>query len=331
MARRLESGRAWRSARRRVAAVLIGVIAPAALSAQRPLVPPSPRDGRGTTATLRITADGRVRHVLLHLPPGPRGAPLPTLLVLHGDGASGAVVRRMSQMDAEADRLGFVVAYPDGTPEWGGLRHSWNAATCCGRAREERVDDVRFLDSLVARLVADGVTDPTRVGVSGFSAGGMLALRAACRAAGRYVLAADVAGVMPDTTCRPGAPMSVLLFQGRDDEELRYDLQVLRRPKGSHRFAHSLEEALRFWARHDGCDAGIARDSVASRLRLTARGCPSGVTVALFDIADHPHAWPGGRRSWWLGPAPSPRLSASEAIAEALMSAPACLTAAPPR
>jgi polyhydroxybutyrate depolymerase len=44
----------------------------------------------------------------------PRTTPAPLVVVLHGGFGNGAQAERAYGWDAEADRFGFVVAYPDG-------------------------------------------------------------------------------------------------------------------------------------------------------------------------------------------------------------------------
>ena len=269
------------------------------------------RAGATTFHTLDVA--GRRRSFLLHVPPSYRpGHPLPLVLVLHGHLGNANVAMEASGMNEEADRRGFVVAYPNGT---GPLRYaflSWNAATCCGSSRSSRVDDVAFADSLAAALARAGLADPRRVYAAGFSVGGMLALRLACERAGTFAAVADVAGAMPDTACAPRRAVSVLFFQGEEDDELRFDLRTLRRVDG-HRFAHSLENALRFWARRDDCAPAIERDSTAGYTRESAR-CPGARSVELYTVRGHPHAWPGGVRTWVLGPRPAPAVRASAII-----------------
>ena len=291
-------------------AVALGGCAPLlgvrALSTARP----------GTTTFHEVQVDGRARHFLLHLPPGAAQRRVPLVLAFHGHGGNGAVLRASSRLDEAADALGFAVAYPDGTGPLGWIGLSWNAGTCCGRAHARAVDDLAFVDTLVATLRRSPAVDTTRTFAVGFSAGGMLALRLACERAATFTAVADVAGAMPDLPCTPARPVSVLLVQGADDDELRFDLRTLRRPHG-HAYAQSLEQALQFWAQLAGCATGVtARDSTTTRVHERAVGCPDGRAVELVTIARHPHAWPGGVATWWFAPRPAPHVDASHAVLE---------------
>ena len=75
----------------------------------------------------------------------------------------------MSLYEAAADKLGFAVVAPRG------IQHSWNAPHCCGAAKENGVDDVGFIDSLVAHLLQSSRFDATALFATGFSNGGFLA------------------------------------------------------------------------------------------------------------------------------------------------------------
>ena len=270
----------------------------------------------GATTYHEVQVDGRGRRFLLHLPPDAARRRVPLVLAFHGYGGNGATLRAASRLDAAADALGFAVVYPDGTGPLGWIGLSWNAGTCCGQAHARGVDDLAFVDTLVATLVRSAAVDTARVFAVGFSAGGMLALRLACARAATFTAVADVAGAMPDVPCMPSHPVSVLLVQGDDDEELRLDLRTLPRPHG-HPFAHSLEQAQRFWAGVGGCTAGvIAGDSTASRVSVRAVGCQAGVAVELISIARHPHAWPGGLATWPFAPQPASEVDASRLVLE---------------
>lgn len=267
----------------------------------------------GETSFHTLEFEGRERSFLLHLPPAAAAQRVPLMLVFHGDNGNANSMMDASRMNTYADARGFAVVYPNGT----GLLHflglHWNVGTCCGYALSHGVNDIAFVDTLVSLLGQQLRVDTSRVYAAGFSAGGMLALRLACERSARFSAVADVAGAMADTTCTPAHPVSVLFFQGDKDEELRFDFHdLLRRGR---RFATSLENAMRFWSRHDGCATDVARDS--STVYSVARAsCPRDRSVQLYTVADHPHAWPGGARVWPLSPDPAHGLSASEVIVQ---------------
>jgi len=270
------------------------------------------RAGETTFHTLRV--DGRMRSYLLHLPPTARaGVPLPLVLAFHGYTGNANIQMETTGLNDAADRAGFAVAYPNGT---GRLRYAgltWNAATCCGSAERLRVDDVAFARALVDTLVHRVGIDSTRVFATGFSAGGMMALLLACQSRPFIAGAADVAGAMPDTTCATSRRLPVMLVRGDADDELRKD-HLVHRHRNNHRYAVSFVGARQFWALHDGCGAGVARDSEPAFVRIEARDCPPGLDVREVVVRGQAHAWPGGSRPWPFSPAPARGVDASDMI-----------------
>ncbi len=149
---------------------------------------------------------GRQRGFLLHVPTGLL-APAPLVLVLHGLRQDPTRIRAFSEADRIADRNGFVVAYP------GGVGGSWNAGTCCGDAADHQVDDVAFLDHVVAIARRNALIDPARIYLEGYSNGGMMALRFACERPG-LVAAVAVVAASVTSPCAPDAPVAALDLHG---------------------------------------------------------------------------------------------------------------------
>src|SRR5690348_6350105 len=143
-------------------------------------------DARAADVEYKLIFGGRERSYSLHVPPEAVGKrDLPLVVVLHGGGGSGAAAAKQSGFDAEADRQGFVVAYPDGTRRIAAGRpgfYTWNAGDCCGPAMEQHVDDVGFIRAMVAAIAAVQPIDKKRVYATGISNGGMMAYRLACDA-----------------------------------------------------------------------------------------------------------------------------------------------------
>jgi poly(3-hydroxybutyrate) depolymerase len=58
------------------------------------------------------------------------------------------------------------VVYPNGPNQRGPLR-TWNAGHCCACARDQQIDDVGFMATLLDPLAAQHPVDPARVYVNG--------------------------------------------------------------------------------------------------------------------------------------------------------------------
>jgi polyhydroxybutyrate depolymerase len=172
--------------------------------------------------------DGRdeIVHVPARLPPAGRRA---LVIVLHGGFGSAETLegRRAEQalnLDAAADRLGFVVAYLNGTPVARLLpatMRGWNAGECCGLPVTSGVDDVGYLRAAVGDLVGRYGIDPRRVFGMGHSNGAMMVQRLLCQT---DLLAAGVAISGPldmnVSRCPDARGRRVLAIHGADDQNV---------------------------------------------------------------------------------------------------------------
>lgn len=184
--------------------LVVGDLAPST-AADRPFVAPPP-----STSTLTAARSyGGTRQLVLHVPAGLTSRP-PLIIALHARAQGPAAIREYTRLEQLADREGFVVAFP------GGAGGSWNAGTCCRPGSDIGTDDVAFLDELI-ELVRDEVDiDMDRIGLTGTSNGGMMALRYACERADVVASVAVVSSVLV-APCAPREPVSVLQVHGELD------------------------------------------------------------------------------------------------------------------
>jgi polyhydroxybutyrate depolymerase len=275
-----------------------------------------PLTGAAAARTTRheLVVGGRTRSFYLRLPPHFSATHrYPLLILLHGHNNNGANILRQSKMEAVADQHDVILVSPNGTGRFGRFGLTWNVGTCCGSAQEKHIDDVGFLAALVDTLAAVLPIDRGRVAIAGFSAGGMLAFRVACDRSSLAFAYVNVQGTMPDTTCAPTRPVSMLLFAGEDDDDMREEHAENKRHNGNS-FATSALATLHFWARHNECEPAFVRLETHELTELSAVRCSAGTATELVTVHDHPHAWPGGHRSWWFAPTPSQDVDASELI-----------------
>ncbi|MFA1550430.1 PHB depolymerase family esterase [Actinomadura chokoriensis] len=199
----------------KIAARAAAIVAVLAALVAHPLPAGASEDAPGTTRHT-IAMGGWNRPYLLHLPPGTEtGKPLPLIVTLHGGLNDPEYVRNQSGLDQVADQQGYAVAYPEG------FLGTWNAGACCSFARWAGIDDMAFLDKLIGTLVEQGVADPRRVFMTGFSNGGGMAYRYACERADRLAGIAVVSGALA-IGCLPSRPVSVLAFHGTLDPSVPY-------------------------------------------------------------------------------------------------------------
>jgi len=296
------------------ALLLVACSACATFQSNHPLGSAAPSET--TRHTIRV---GNLnRSFYLHLPPHFSAQGIyPLVILLHGHSNNGTNVIGQTKMDAVADKYGFILAAPNGTGRFGRFGLTWNAGTCCGSAQEKHIDDVGFLATLIDTLRRVFPIDSTRIAITGFSAGGMLALRVACDRPEIATVYVNVQGTMPDTTCVAHRPVSMLLFAGDEDEDMRTEHEE-NKHRNNHRYATSAMGTFRFWSARDGCDRHFVIEATTVIVDHIAVDCADGTVTRLVTVHDHPHAWPGGHKTWLFSPTPNPNIDASLAIAEFL-------------
>jgi poly(3-hydroxybutyrate) depolymerase len=178
--------------------------APVLLAAAQPVPPPRP--GVARTVETTHSYGGQARSFLLHVPDRLLD-PAPLLVALHAHSQHPGSIRAYSRLEQLADEQGFVVAFPEGV---GG---SWNAGRCCAPGTREAVDDVAFLDEVIALSRTAAPIDPRRIALTGSSNGAMMALRYACERPQLVASVAAVAGPLV-APCTPERPVAVLALHG---------------------------------------------------------------------------------------------------------------------
>lgn len=255
---------------------------------------------------------GLQRRFFVHVPPGYDPArPVPLVLALHGGMGSGRDAARLSGLSAQADRGGFLVAYPDG------VDGHWNDGRDVDRYRAQRegVDDVGFLAALIDHLAGCYAVDGTRVYVTGASNGALMANRLACEHAERFAAIAPVIGSMATGVagrCAPARAMPVLLINGTEDRLVPWNGETVRFAGRDLGRILPLPELVRFWVQHNGCAPAPEITPLpdvdpndGTRVVLHHySGCRDGASVLLYEVQGGGHTWPRGRPylpQWLIG------------------------------
>ena len=163
-----------------------------------------------------------------------------------------------------------------------GYKQSWNAGGCCGYAAAAGIDDVAFLQALVAR-VDPGHAHP--VYMVGYSNGGRLAYRMACDYPGLFDGTAIVKA-MPMPDCVVSQPLTILQIDSLDDTAVPYQPG----DPGKEKPAATVEVARLRAA--DGC-SGSSVVALHSAMTLTTWAkCASGERVGFAVWATGGHNFP---------------------------------------
>ena len=161
---------------------------------------------------------------------------------------------------------------------------SWNADGCCGLAAADNVNDVAFLQALVAR-VDPGHRRP--VYLVGYSNGGRLAYRMACTDPALFDALA-VVKAMPEAGCVVSGPVTILQVDSTNDYAVPYQPGEV----GEEQPAATVEVARLRAA--DRCTSA-ATDVTHGSLKLqTWSHCSDGSMVAFATYQGGAHQWPEG-------------------------------------
>src|SRR5690606_16542897 len=237
------------------------------------------------------------------------------VMALHG-GGGGALYQADDDnygLITKSEQAGFIAVFPNGiSSARSGLLATWNAGHCCGRARDENVDDVGFLKAVIADLGGRLRIDATRVHAAGMSNGGMMAYRLACEAADVFRGIAAVAGTDNTRNCQPGERTPVLHIHARNDDRVLF---------GGGAGQAFRDEALvtDFVSVPDTIGKWVTLNQAAATPRrvLSVEGAwcdlhEGAAPVMLCVTSEGGHSWPGGSKP--RGEAPSTAISANDVM-----------------
>lgn len=236
-------------------------------------------------------SDGR--YYRIDLPDRPAGARV--ILGLHGGGGNPDQFAHSSGLGAAALPLEYAVIYPAGT----GRILTWNIGQgyCCGAAERTQVDDIAFLDRVIADAGRRFGVSVDRVYLTGMSNGSMMSERYAAHRPAQVAAVVGVAGTMDVGQDRLRGPVPLLAIHGTGDENVPYAGGQGPKTRGDSVFA-AVEDVVQAFVRASGqpLQGRALRRGVVTRTDYVTR---AGVPwVSLIKIEGGSHVWPGGRRTW---------------------------------
>lgn len=229
--------------------------------------------------------------------PAGQGA-VPLIVALHGGGGNPEQFERVSHIAEKALAAGFAVALPAGTPGRMGRLRTWNAGYCCATAQRQAVDDVAFLDAVIADAQGRGASGP--VFLTGMSNGAMMAQTYAARRSGRVAGVASVSGTMDAAHLNLSAPVPLLHIHGTADPMVPFGGGPGDSSLTQTDFSPVEAVLQRFRAPFGPLVAETtasdpAQDGVS--LQTTVWRGDGQPRVTLIKVIGGGHEWPGGRRS----------------------------------
>jgi len=258
----------------------------------------------------RVEAGGMTRTWHAYVPQSLSGETGPLVIAFHGGGGQALGFAERAELFAMADRHGFVLALPEG------IRDSWAYGGDVGYANRNGVDDLSFIDAIIADARASLPVDPGRTFAMGMSAGGMMTYHAACELPGRFRAVAIVAGTLASRDCSGGQDVSVLHIHGSADESVPLAGGV---GEDTARRANypSVASSLEIFETRNLC-SGEAMSRPASDTTCETSTCAGGGEVEFCAVEGGGHGWPGSEtnaRQRRNGDYISPYFDATEHIA----------------
>jgi len=257
--------------------------------------------GMGCSANERVDLDiaGMKRNYYIVAPEG-LSEPAPLVLVFHGGGPGGRRKgRRMGKTSGFAELAeanGFIAVFPSS------FSGNWDDGRLGSDAIPEGVDDLAFVDALIADVAARVPVDPTRIYSTGVSNGGFFTNRLACERTPVFAAFANVIGGMPvDFSCQPTATAPMLLMPGTEDPLVPYQGgDIADDPKRGALIPQEDNQA--FWVAQNGCTGEPVVTQLENRdpndgstLRSESwTECTDDSEMLSIIAEGGGHGWPGG-------------------------------------
>ena len=249
--------------------------------------PPAAAESNGLQ---RLTLGGE-RPAAFLLPETRLLGPLPLVVLLHGFGMNAELIDRYFGLSQMAEDGLIALITPDGTENPDGDRF-WNATPECCKFEGQDVDDVGYINGLVAEAREYAAFD--RLYLVGYSNGGFMSYRMACENMPGLTALVSVAGssYIDPAECPNPTPVSVLQIHGTADALVPYNDD----PRG----VPGAETLVRLWAERAGCDFNAAqelepieldfsRSDPETTVRRIREGCTDGVTIELWTMLNIGH------------------------------------------
>jgi len=247
-------------------------------AAPTPAPAPTPTPAPAVSAHTMLVG-GLTRQWEQLAPGGGTTSATPIIVVLHGQAVT-------AQQEVDRDAMTPLVAqgvaelvYPQG------LGTSWNAIGCCAYAQGNNVDDVGFIQALVAQ-VDPGRTRP--VDLVGYSNGGRLAYTIACQDPTLFDAYAIVDAMPLANGCTLSRPVSILQVDGSADPAIPY------RPGDPGPEQPAATTQVERLQALDGCAPAPATTQAGSLLTATYSGCTGGTRLIFATYQGANHDWPLG-------------------------------------
>jgi polyhydroxybutyrate depolymerase len=218
------------------------------------------------------------------------------LFNLHGYGSNALEQMYYTNFNnlANTKENNFILIHPQGAPLNTALTSSsshWNSG---GWTIGSTVDDVDFIDTIIALVSQKYDLNQNRIYSTGMSNGGFMSYHLACNLSSKIAAVASVTGSMSSETyesCNPDHPTSILQVHGSIDVTVPFQ-------GNSALGMRSVNDVMDYWKLYNACDVdptSIIIDYFDIEIAVqhdTYSNCLNDVHVELYKIEGMGHTWP---------------------------------------
>lgn len=192
---------------------------------------------------------------------------VPLVVDMHGFGSDSTEQRHLSAFDTISEEDNMIVVYPDGTWQLnefdGNENQAWNAGWCCAHAATEDIDDVGFIEKMVAVIIQNHNIDTDRIYASGWSNGCAMSQRLAMESHHIFTAVGCMSMYLVTDYVEGYAPIPVMEVHGFLDQVVLYESTVLSVPFNPEMWTNpesydtgAIENAFE-WAEYNNCSGGL--------------------------------------------------------------------------
>ncbi len=250
--------------------------------------------------TFSLSRPNHNRQYMVHIPKSYNpNQPAPLVLSLHGGGGNMEyqATDKYYHLVSKSEEARFIAVFPNGYSRFrSGKLATWNAGICCGKARDENIDDVSVIKAVVADIKTRVNIDSNRIYANGMSNGGMMSYRLACELTDTFAAIASVAGTDGTQSCKPSRPISILHIHALDDDHVLFNGGSGVKSK-THADFLPVPDTIQKWVRINACQPTPQRvlEVKGAYCDLYAQ-CQNNTQVKLCVTETGGHSWPGGTK-----------------------------------
>lgn len=251
--------------------------------------------------TFSLVHEGLNRYYRLHVPEKYNpNKPNPLFIAIHGGGGNMDIQSedKYYKLISKSDEVGFIALFPNGHSNFkSGKVATWNAGKCCGKARDNKIDDVGFFRAMIKKVSQQLNIDTDKVFATGMSNGAMMSYQLACELTDVIKAIAPIAGTDVTINCRPTKPISILHFHAKNDDHVQFNGGIGKAAMKEELITNypSVAETINKWVTFNQCSTTPKRVlEVKGAYCDLFSNCKENVEVKLCVTETGGHSWPGG-------------------------------------